>query len=81
MISIFLKTTVELALVLLLIYGFIHEKKMIEFEQLLKRAIVIKLKLYLKNKALEEMRRNRDFRVVEGSKSARKAKSGSLYVA
>ena len=81
MITILLKSSIELALVLLLIYGFIHEKQMIEFEQLLKRAVVIKFKLYKKNKALEQIRRNRDFRVVEGKMPAKKAKHGSLYVA
>lgn len=78
---IMLKTLVEFALVVLLIYGFAHEKQMIEFEQLLKKAIVIKYRLYKKNKRLAEMRKNREFKLVNGGRQAAKANADSLYVA
>lgn len=81
MISIFLKTAIEFAMVALLIYGFIHEKKLIEFEQLLMRAIVIKYKLYKRDKKLAEMRKSRDFRVVNGGKHTQKTDAHSVYVA
>ncbi len=49
-----IKTILEFAAVILLIYGFTKEKELIEFEMLLKRAIVIKYKLYKKNKMLSK---------------------------
>ena len=54
---------------------------MIEFEQLLKKAIVIRYRLYKKNKRLAEMRKNREFKLVNGGKQAAKANADSLYVA
>ena len=44
------KTLFELSIVLLLIYGFIHEKDVIEFEKLLLDVIRIKIKLYKKHR-------------------------------
>ena len=41
MLAIFAKTSIELAVVLLLIYGFIHEKEVIKFEQYVKMVIVV----------------------------------------
>lgn len=78
---IMIKALIEFAFAVLLIYGFAHEKQVIEFEQLLKKAIVIKYKLYKKNKALAEMRKNRDFKVVNGGKAAANTENGVLYVA
>ena len=61
MLAIFAKTSIELAVVLLLIYGFIHEKEVIKFEQYVKLVIVVN---YRRN-----MKKNREFRVVKGGKS------------
>ena len=47
---IIVKTLFELSIVLLLIYGFIHEKDVIEFENLLLDVIRIKIKLYKKRR-------------------------------
>ena len=47
-----IKTLIEFAAVILLIYGFMHEKELIEFEQLLFKAISIKYRLYKKHRAL-----------------------------
>ena len=47
---IIIKTLFELLIVLLLIYGFIHEKDVIEFENLLFDVIRIKIKLYKKHR-------------------------------
>ena len=47
---IIVKTLFELSIVLLLIYGFIHEKDVIEFENLLFDVIRIKIKLYKKHR-------------------------------
>jgi len=68
MLAIFAKTGIELAVVLLLIYGFIHEKEVIKFEQYVKMVIVVNYRRYKKRKKLEQMRKNRDFRVVNGRK-------------
>ncbi len=81
MLAIFVKSAIEFALVILLLYGFAHERQMIEFEQLLKKAIVIKYRIYKKNKRLAEMRKNREFKVVNGSKPVAKTAADTLYVA
>lgn len=69
MLAIFAKTSIELAVVLLLIYGFIHEKEVIKFEQYVKMVIVVNYRRYKKRKRIEQMRKNREFRVVKGGKS------------
>ncbi len=81
MFFIVMRSSIEFALIVLLLYGFWNEKKVIEFEQLLKRAIVIRYRLYKKNKRLAEMRKNREFKVVSGKRTASKAQKSSLYVA
>ena len=69
MLAIFAKTSIELAVVLLLIYGFIHEKEVIKFEQYVKMVIVVNYRRYKKRKKIEQMKKNREFRVVKGGKS------------
>lgn len=69
MLAIFAKTSIELAVVLLLIYGFIHEKEVIKFEQYVKMVIVVNYRRYKKRKRIEQMKKNREFRVVKGVKS------------
>lgn len=69
MLAIFAKTSIELAVVLLLIYGFIHEKEVIKFEQYVKMVIVVNYRRYKKRKRIEQMKKNRKFRVVKGGKS------------
>jgi hypothetical protein len=82
MLAIFAKTTLELAMVLLLIYGFMHEKELIKFEHYLKMVVVVNYRRYKKRKRLEQMRKNREFRLVRGGKSATpKRTSGSTFVA
>lgn len=87
MMSIVLRSTVELAMIILIIYGFAHEKDMIEIEQLLWKAIVVTYRRFKRNRELERMRKNREFRVVNGGKSAhtarasRSAESGTTFVA
>ncbi len=69
MLAIFAKTSIELAVVLLLIYGFIHEKEVIKFEQYIKMVIVVNYRRYKKRKRIEQMKKNRELRVVKGGKS------------
>ncbi len=51
--SIAVKTILELAVVLLLIYGYIHEKEIIKFEVALRKAISKKIKSKRKCKAVK----------------------------
>ena len=81
MLTIFAKTGLELAFVLLLIYGFIHEDKMIAFEQKLKMIIVVNYRRYKKRKRIEQMKKNREFRVVKGGKSPNGRTPNSFDVA
>ncbi len=79
MLAIFAKTSIELAVVLLLIYGFIHEKEVIKFEQYIKMVIVVNYRRYKKRKKLEQMRKNRDFRVIDGKRISRSSKGGKSF--
>lgn len=51
--SIAVKTILELAVVLLLIYGYIHEKEIIKFEVAVRKAIRKRLKSKRKSKAVK----------------------------
>lgn len=51
--SIAVKTILELAVVLLLIYGYIHEKEVIEFEVAVRKAIFKKIKSKRKSKVVK----------------------------
>lgn len=51
--SIAIKTILELAVVLLLIYGYIHEKEIIKFEVALRKAIFKKIKSKRKSKVVK----------------------------
>lgn len=81
MLAIFAKTSIELAVVLLLIYGFIHEKEVIKFEQYVKMVIVVNYRRYKKRKRIEQMKKNREFRVVKGGKSPNDGTPHSFDVA
>lgn len=81
MLAIFAKTSIELAVVLLLIYGFIHEKEVIKFEQYVKMVIVVNYRRYKKRKRIEQMKKSREFRVVKGGKSPNGRTPNSFDVA
>lgn len=81
MLSIIARSTIELAAILLLIYGFIHEDKVIEFEQTVKMVAVVMFKRYKKKKAIEKMQKNRDFRVIDGKKSSSNKSGKKVSVA
>lgn len=51
--SIAVKTILELAVVLLLIYGYIHEKEIIKFEVAVRKAIFKKIKSKRKSKVVK----------------------------
>ena len=76
-----LRTTIELAVVLLLIYGFIKEEKVIAFEQKVWRILFVNYRRYKRKKRYAQMQKNRDFRVVNGTASPRKTPDGSFHVA
>ncbi len=81
MLAIFAKTSIELAVVLLLIYGFIHEKEVIKFEQYVKMVIVVNYRRYKKRRRIEQMKKNREFRVIKGGKSSNGRTPNSFDVA
>ena len=81
MLAIFAKTSIELAVVLLLIYGFIHEKEVIKFQQYVKMVIVVNYRRYKKRKRIEQMKKNREFSVVKGGKSPNGRTPNSFDVA
>ena len=82
MLAIFAKTTLELAMVLLLIYGFMHEKELIKFEHYLKMVVVVNYRRYKKKKRLEQMRKNREFKLVKGGRAvASNCSADTYYVA
>lgn len=75
MLTILLKSTIEIALSLLLIYGFIHEKEVIKFEQYVKMVIVVNFRRYKKKKALQKARQQRSLKLVKG----KRAVNGAAY--
>lgn len=79
MLAIFAKTTVELAFVLLLIYGFMHEKQLIKFEHYVKMVIVVNYRRYKKRKRLEQMRKNREFKLVNGGNTSVHKRAADTY--
>lgn len=76
-----IKSLLELAFILLLVYGFYKENKVIAFEKKLKMIIVVNYRRYKKRKRLEQMKKNRDFRVVEGKTLKCKKPDGGFHVA
>lgn len=82
MLVILLKTSVELILSALLIYGFIHEKEVIKFEQRLKRIIVVNYRRHKNKKHKQNAQQVRRLRVINGRKNTQsKALHGSFDVA
>lgn len=45
-----LKSALELSAIILLLYGFVHEKDLIEIEELLFKIIKVKYKIYKRDK-------------------------------
>ena len=75
-----IRSALELAFILLLIYGFIKEDKLIAFEQKVRRIIVVNYRRYKRKKRYERMQKERAFRVYEGGRS-KKPSGGSVHVA
>ena len=80
MFSIMIKSLFEFGMIVLLLYGYAHEKELIEIEQMIKKLIVLRYRIYRRNKRAAEMRRNREFKVVDG-RSAKGGSPESLHVA
>lgn len=82
MLSILLKTTFELIFAALLILGFIYEEKLIKFEHYVKMVIVVNYRRYKRRKQLDNIRKNRNFKLISGRKSVSKtACNGGFDVA
>lgn len=79
-----LKSFLELALICLLIYGFMKEEKVIAFEQKVWRILFVNYRRYCRKKRYAKMQKNRDFRVVNGggnNPAPRKRARGTTHVA
>lgn len=81
--SILIKSFLELAFICLLIYGFMHEDKVIAFEQKVWRILFVHYRRYRRKKRYAKMQKNRDFRVVNGGNmpAPRKRVRGTTHVA
>ncbi len=75
-----IRSALELAFILLLIYGFIKEDKLIAFEQKVYRIIFVNYRRYKRKKRYDKMRKTRAFRVYEGGRP-KKPSGGSVHVA
>lgn len=81
--ALIVKSFLELAFICLLIYGFVHEDKVIAFEQKVWRVLFVNYRRYRRKKRYAKMQKNRDFRVVngQGKPTPRKRPNGSVHVA
>ncbi len=75
-----LRSILELAFIVLLIYGFIKEKKVIAFEQKIYRILFVNYRRYKRKKLYARMQKERAFRVYEGG-SPKKTSGGKVHVA
>lgn len=64
--AIAIKSALELLGICLLIWGLLHEKKLIAFEQKVWRILYVNYKRYQRKKRYQKMQATRDFRVVNG---------------
>lgn len=74
-----ISSMIELAVIIFLIYGFYKEDKFIVFEQKVKMIIVVNYRRYKRKKRIEQMRKNREFKLVDGGRKG--AERGSFHVA
>lgn len=74
-----ISSMIELAVIIFLIYGFYKEDKFIAFEQKVKMIIVVNYCRYKRKKRIEQMRKNREFKLVDGGRKG--AERGSFHVA
>lgn len=65
--AIAIKSALELLGICLLIWGLLHEKKLIAFEQKVWRILFVNYKRYQRKKRYAKMQKTRDFRVVDGN--------------
>ena len=74
-----ISSMIELAVIIFLIYGFYKEDKFIAYEQKVKMIIVDNYRRYKRKKRIEQMRKNREFKLVDGGRKG--AERGSFHVA
>lgn len=74
-----ISSMIELAVIIFLIYGFYKEDKFIVFEQKVKMIIVVNYRRYKRKKRIEQMRKNREFKLVDGGRKG--TERGSFHVA
>lgn len=64
--AIAIKSALELLGICLLIWGLLHEKKLVAFEQKVWRILYVNYKRYQRKKNYQKIQKTRDFRVVNG---------------
>lgn len=74
-----ISSMIELAVIIFLIYRFYKEDKFIAFEQKVKMIIVVNYRRYKRKKRIEQMRKNREFKLVDGGRKG--TERGSFHVA
>ena len=67
-----ISSMIELAVIIFLIYGFYKEDKFIAFEQKVKMIIVVNYRRYKRKKRIEQMRKNREFKLLTAVEKAPK---------
>lgn len=72
-----IKSLLELGFIVLLIYGFIKEDKVIAFEQKVWRILYVNYRRYQRKKRYAKMQKARDFRVVDGTAPKKASRSPS----
>ena len=70
MAAIILRTSLEIFAAALLIFGFMHEREIIRIENYLIMSIKVKYRRYKRRKRIEQMRKNRELRLVAQTKRA-----------
>lgn len=68
--AIAVKSALELIGICLLIWGLLHEKKLIAFEQKIWRILFVNYRRYQRKKRYAKMQKTRAFRVVDGKAAA-----------
>lgn len=76
-----IQSVLELLAIGLLLYGYMHEDKVIAFEQKVWRILFVNYRRYKRKKRCVQIQKQRDFRVVNGTARPQKAQHGSNFVA
>lgn len=76
-----IQSALELAFIVLLIYGFMKEDKIVAFEQKVWRILFVNYRRYKRKKRYAKMQKNRDFRLYAGGTPVKSTENGKFHVA